>query len=135
MGPDDAFALPSERRVFVALREAHARDEQREAILAAYDEVEPKLEELGERLEILFNRWHGLDRQDPAFRERAASLAAEYAEIARTRMDATAGFEARVADTLDAEQWEAWDEFWTRPAFGPGMEGPGGGPMRGGRRR
>lgn len=134
MGLDD-FAVPAERRVYVALREAQAGDEQRKAILAAYDETEPQLRQLAERSEDLLERWRGLDRLDPAFRERASRLAIEYAEVSRARMEAAAGFEARVAETLDAGQWEAWQEFWMQPAFEPGMGGPGAGRMRGGGRR
>lgn len=134
MPPDD-FGVPSERRIFAALREARARDEQRQVILAAYDDSEPKLEALAERSEELLERWRELDRRDPAFRERATRLAAEYAEVSGARVGATAAFEARVAETLDADQWEAWQEFWLQPAFGPGMGEPARVMRGGGRRR
>jgi hypothetical protein len=133
----DDFAAPSERRVFVALREVKARDEQRRVILAAFDESVPKLKALGERSEKLLEQWRELDRRSTGFLGQAEGLAAEYAQVSRSRMHATAAFDARVAETLDVEQWEAWREFWSRSGFGPGgravheSDGPGGrGPTR-----
>jgi len=134
----DDFAVPSERRVFVALREAEARDEQRQAILAAFDESAPKLKVLGERSENLIEQWRELDRRSAHFLRQAEELAAEYAEVNRARMHTMAGFDARVAEALDVEQWEAWQEFWSRPAFGPragAVHESGGRPGRGRTRR
>lgn len=115
----DDFTAPSERRVFVALREVKARDEQRRVILAAFDDSAPQLEALGERSEKLLEQWRELDRRSAGFLAQAEGLAAEYAQVSRSRMQATAAFDARVAETLEVEQWEAWQEFWSRSSFGP----------------
>lgn len=128
------FDAIGEKSMFLALKEVKANDDQRLAVMAAYDESHPRLEALAEESGRVLQRWHELDRQDPAFRDQASALADRSGEIARERMALSAKFEARVAGALSAEQWRAWQQYWVRPGFGPGEGERGGHEGRRGRR-
>jgi hypothetical protein len=130
--PGEAFADPSEKQVFFALKQVRASDEQRAAILAAWDESHPRAAELSRRNEELLAQWQGLDRRAPGFRASAAELSARIVEVARERMVLGAAFEERVAAALDEEQWVLWQDLGSGPGSGPRSEG---GHQGGGRRR
>lgn len=138
--PGGDFSARPEKAVYIALREVNASDEQRLKVMAAFDESEPKLRALGDEAEDLLNRWHRLDRRDPAFEQKADEIADRWGALSRERMTLTARFESRVAAVLDPDQWEHWEDFWQRgpsPRREERDEGPSGdeGPGGEGRRR
>lgn len=114
----------SEKSMFVALKEARATDEQRLAIMAAYDETQPRLRDLAEESAGLIAEWHALDRTEKDFEARADALAKRWGEIARERMTVTAKFDAKVGAVFDSGQWRDWTLYWNRPAYGAGMVPP-----------
>lgn len=119
IAPDD-FGPRPEKMVLAALREIAASDDQRRAILQAFDETQPRLAMLTSNTEALLTQWQELDRRDPAFARQADALAERWASSARERLGARAAFEGRVAAALDGAQWQDWQAFWNRAAFGPG---------------
>jgi hypothetical protein len=123
--PGEAFADPSEKQVFFALKQVHASDEQRAAILNAWDDLHPRSAELSRRDEELLSQWQALDRRAAGFRASAAELSAKIVEVTRERMILGARFEERVAATLDEEQWEQWQAFGSDQSPGPRGEGGG----------
>jgi hypothetical protein len=138
--PGEDFALRPEKQVFFAISAARASDDQRVKILAAYDESQPRLRALDTEADHALQQWRELDRRDPAFAQQASALAEKWGAISRERMALTAAFEARVADIFDADQWQAWQDFWGRGDAGPDErgrheDGDMGGGRRGGRRR
>lgn len=130
--PGGEFAAHPEKAVLVALRQVHATDEQRIAIMDAFDESQPKLAALDDDAEALMGQWYGLDRRDAGFARKGAELADKWGRISRERMTLTARFDGRVAAVLKEDQWDAWQQFWMRPGFSPGISGP---PEEGGRGR
>jgi hypothetical protein len=130
--PGEAFAEQSEKRVFVALREVHAGDEQRLAVMRAWDDIQPRLKAVAAEADTVMEQWRALDRRSDDFVQRSNELAFKWGELSAQRVKLTAGYESRVAAALDEEQWQAWQEFWNRPAFGPREGAPpeGGGRMR-----
>jgi hypothetical protein len=132
--PGGEFAAHPEKSVFTALRQVHATDEQRLAILAAFDESQPRLQNLDDEADELMGKWYGLDRRDPGFAKKGAELAEKWGKISRERMALTAKFDGRVATALKQDQWDAWQQFWMRPGFAPAESGPPEEGMRGQRR-
>ena len=132
--PGGDFDLRSEKAVFLALKDVRASDEQRLAVMTAFDETHPRLEALADEAERLLQRWRELDRRDPSFEQQAGALSGQYGDLARERMTLSAKFEERVATTLTEDQWTAWQRYWVRPSFGPRDREPGEGGGRRGRR-
>ena len=129
--------MAPEKTVLVALRETGVRDEQRIAIMAAWDDTQPRLRSLGEQADTLVNLWRALDRRDPAFAQKSAELSKQWGSLSGERMATASRFEGSVAHLLDAGQWDRWQQFWSQTAFfsgmedgPPGEEGPGGGRRR-----
>lgn len=135
MRPGEDFSARPEKAVFLALKEAGATDEQRRAILEAWDATNPRLETLAGQAESLLEQWRGLDARGEAYRTTADLLASRFSAVARERMVLSAKFDARVAAALDEDQWEAWQQYWQRRTMGPREGRPGPGGPGGGRRR
>lgn len=132
--PGGAFAPLPEKRVLVALAEVHADEAQRRAVLEAYDQTTPRLRALADEAESLQARWQDLDRRNAGFTAQVLELAERTAGVSRERMRQAAAFERQVATALDADQWQAWCDFWSRAAAGP-LDGPEEGFGGGGHRR
>jgi hypothetical protein len=110
--PGGDFALAPEKLVFLALKAAAARDEQRLKVMEAYDDTRPKLKALYEEGQDLIEDWRKLDRNKPEFRPKAEKIGVRLGEIARERVATMAVYEARVAGILELEQWYIWQNFW-----------------------
>ena len=133
--PGEDFSMAPEKSVLIALREAGVRDEQRVAIMAAWDETQQRLRTLGEQAEALLTEWRELDRRDPAFGRKSAELSKQWGKVSGERMAMASGFEGKVASVLDSAQWDRWQQFWIEPAFAGREDGPPGEGGRGGGRR
>ena len=110
--PGGDFAIPSEKLVFLALKAAAARDDQRLKVMEAYDLARPKLSALGKEGQELIEEWRELDRNKPDFREKAEKIGTRLGVISRERVVTMAAYEAHVSGILEREQWLAWQDFW-----------------------
>lgn len=123
------FDPRSEKTLYAALRETGASDEQRLAILAAYDRHQPQLKQLSAESARLVEAWRMLDRRAPDFDASAAGIAAQWSTLAAKQVAAQSAFEREVAGQFDAEQWEIWQARWAAAEFDPRLgprPGPGG---------
>lgn len=119
MRPGADFDSHSEKAVFTALRQVHATDEQRIAIMAAYDDSQPRLVSVNDQADEVIGKWRELDRRDPGFAKKSAELADKWGKLSKERMALTGKFDGAVAGILKADQWDAWQLFWLRPGFSP----------------
>lgn len=114
--PED-FGDRSEKTLYAALREAEVSAEQRLSVLAIYDRHHPRLKALDAEAQKVLESWRALDRRSPEFASASADLAARWGELSRERVEESGALEHEVAAVLDEEQWRAWRERWTMPAF------------------
>lgn len=124
--PED-FSDRPEKTLYAALREAEASPEQRHSVLLIYDNHHPRMKALDAEARTVLESWRTLDRRAPEFAQASADLATRWAEISGARVKESAAFESEVAAALDEEQWQAWRERWTMPAFDPRERGYRGG--------
>jgi hypothetical protein len=110
--------------MFVALKEIQATDDERLAVMAAWDATEPRLAALSGESEEVLERWRELDRRDPGFAAQAEALSGRSGDIARERMAMAAKFEAGVVAALSQKHWDAWEQYWRQRRYG-GEEGLG----------
>ena len=108
-----------ERQVIGALGEVKVTAEQRQAVLAAYDAMAPKLKQNDSEDARLQRRWEALDPRAADYTVQADALAQQAATLAADRLKALAQFNQTVATTLDASQWSAWSRVMNdqRAAF------------------
>lgn len=121
-----------ERQVIGALAETEVNDAQRQAVLAAFDAMAPRLKKNDADELRLQRRWNALDPRAASYGADVEALASEAATLAAERLRALGAFNGTVATTLDAGQWARWSnvmaqqraafEFGRRldPTFRPG---------------
>ena len=120
--PGEDFQSRPERMVFEALAKAKATDEQRLAVMKAWDETQPRLRELNRESAAIIQQWRTMDRREPDFGKQAGELAKHFGEVSQQRMELNAKFDASVGAVLDGTQWGNWQLYWNRsydPAMGP----------------
>ena len=124
--PAQSFEGRSEKSALAVLRNVEADDAQRAKILAAYDQYNPAMLQLGRDWAELTREWTQLDRTRPDFWGAAESLAQRRMKVARQQFDAAAACEHEGASVLSAEQWAEWQELWALTGEGTLVCGPGG---------
>ena len=127
------LGAPPEKLVLAALDKVKATDEQRTAVLNAYDSRQQQLTDLAKRSRELVKQWHKLDRTAADFDQQVEALAAQWAQVNADEMKARSAYERSLATVLDAGQWKTWQSFQDevvaarRRAFLIDYDGPGGG--------
>lgn len=114
-----------ERTVLAALTKVSATDQQRIAVLNAYDSTNGRLRELATQSRQIIGRWHQLDRTAPDFSTQIDALAAQWASVNAAEMKARAAFEQGVAASLSPKQWNQWQDFMSSAAAERRYEGFG----------
>ena len=130
--PAESFEGRSEKAALAVLRNVEADDAQREKILAAFDQQNPRMVRLDEEWDELTRQWERLDRTGAQFKAEAEALSIRRMNVARDQIVAGAAFESEVAAVLTPAQWKDWQELWALVADSNAC-GPGGG-YRGRRR-
>ncbi|MES2883559.1 MAG: hypothetical protein V4709_02045 [Pseudomonadota bacterium] len=97
-----------ERQVIGALGETKVRPEQRQAVLAAYDVMAPRLKQNDADELRMQRRWETLDPHAADYQAQVDVVAQQAASLAADRLKALAQFNQAVAATLDAGQWSRW---------------------------
>ncbi len=108
-----------ERQVIGALGETKVTAEQRQAVLAAYDTMAPRLKQNDlEELRVQ-RRWEALDPHAPDYLAQVDVVAQAAAALAAERLKTLAQFNQTVATTLDSSQWSRWSQVMSdqRAAF------------------
>lgn len=100
-----------EKLVLAALTKVKASDDQRRAVLDAYDSRNGQLEELSRHSRQILAQWHKLDRTAPDFERQVDALAGQWAEVNGAEMRARSGYERALASQLSASQWSQWQDF------------------------
>jgi hypothetical protein len=108
-----------ERQVVGALGEITASSAQRQAVLAAYDQMAPLLKQNDADDIALQRDWRALDPKATDYLSQADALAQQAAALSANRLKALARFNQTVAATLDAGQWAEWSRVMSdrRAAF------------------
>lgn len=106
--PAETLATPSEREMFVTLKEIKATDKQRLAVMDAWDDSHARLVSLEEEAQRIREDWFDLSRREPAFVKKSSALARRQGEILQERLQLTGKFEAKVASILTEDQWQQW---------------------------
>lgn len=108
-----------ERQVIGALGETEVSAAQRQAVLAAFDAMAPRLKQNDAEDLRLQRRWAGLDPRSVGYSAEVDALATQAAGVAAERLRALGSFNQTVATTLDAGQWARWSSVMAqqRAAF------------------
>lgn len=108
-----------ERQVIGALGETDANAAQRQAVLAAFDTLAPRLKKTDTEDLSLQRRWAALDPRAASYGAEVEAVAAQAASVAGERLKALGSFNQTVATTLDASQWARWSSVMAqqRAAF------------------
>lgn len=122
---DSGWAM--ERRVLQGIAQVHATPEQRTAILASFDTVNPELRALEEQEQQLGRNWSELDAKQGGYPALAQDLLEQRVRYFRKRLELEFEFDRTVAQVLDKEQWSVWRISVRRGEhdFGAGPGGPG----------
>jgi len=100
-----------EKTVYTALTKVSASDEQKVAVLNAYDRSNDRLRQLASRSRKVLDEWRELDRRAPDFSAKVDTLAAQWGQINADEMKARAAYEQEVAAALGPKQWGQWQDF------------------------
>jgi Spy/CpxP family protein refolding chaperone len=100
-----------EKTVYAALTKVSATDEERVAVLNAYDRSNDRLRQLASQSRQILRDWRRLDRRAPDFSAKVDALAAQWAGLNSDEMKVRAGYEHDVAAVLTPKQWERWQKF------------------------
>ena len=108
-----------ERQVIGALGETKVTVEQRQAVLAAYDAMAPKLKQNDADDLRVQRQWESLNPRAADYLAQVDALAQQAATASADRLKALAQFNQVVATTLDAGQWASWSRVMNdqRAAF------------------
>ena len=105
---DHGWAL--ERSVIDGLIQIKASAEQRVAVLAVFDRIDPPLRDNNARIEHLHRQWAALDAQDADYAEQKAGLIQQRLALFRRRLELEAEFDEAIAAILEPAQWQQWRE-------------------------
>jgi len=108
-----------ERQVIGALDETKVSSAERQAVLAAFDAMSPKLQQNDADNLRVQRRWESLDPRTANYAAEADAVAQQAAAVAAERLKALAQFNQKVAGTLSASQWATWTRVMSdqRAAF------------------
>lgn len=130
-----------EKTVYAALTKVAATDEQKVAVLNAYDRSNDHLRELAAESRRIVGEWRELDRLAPDYAGKADALSARWGQLNADEMKTRSTYEHDVAAALGPKQWSQWQDFMRsnrapRSSDDYGSGGTGLGPGQGqGRRR
>lgn len=105
------LAASPEKLVLAALTKVKASDEQRRAVLEAYDSRNGELVDLAKRSRQILAQWRKLDRTAPDFEQKVDALATQWSEVNGAEMRARSAYEHALASRLSASQWSDWQDF------------------------
>ncbi len=105
---DLGHGISVERKILRGMGMADVRAEQRQAILAAYDRINPRLRTLAELRQQAEKQWQQLNAGEADFAERSAALITQRLALLRETWELETGFDQHVAATLDEQQWATW---------------------------
>lgn len=97
-----------ERQVIGALGETKVSTPQRQTVLAAYDQLAPKLKQNDAEDLRVQRRWEALNPSAADYLAQADVIAQQAATVAAERLKAMAQFNQVVAITLNAQQLARW---------------------------
>lgn len=97
-----------ERQVIGALGETKVSSEQRQAVLAAYDVMAPRLKKNDAEDLRVQRQWESLDPHASDYLAQVDDVAQKAAGVSADRLKMLAQFNQAVAATLDASQWARW---------------------------
>lgn len=97
-----------ERQVIGALGETKVTTEQRQAVLAAYDAMAPKLKQNDADDQRVQRQWEALDPRAADYSAQVDGVAQQAATVSANRLKTLAQFNQVVAATLDGSQWSRW---------------------------
>lgn len=97
-----------ERQVIGALGETKVSSEQRQAVLAAYDVMAPRLKKNDAEDVRVQRQWESLDPHAADYIAQVDDVAQKAASVSADRLKMLAQFNQVVAATLDASQWSRW---------------------------
>ncbi len=97
-----------ERQVIGALGETKVSSEQRQAVLAAYDVMAPRLKKNDAEDMRVQRQWESLDPHAADYLAQVDDVAQKAASVSADRLKMLAQFNKTVAATLDASQWSRW---------------------------
>lgn len=113
LGPRNGPYAPTtgstyERQVIGALGETTVSAAQRQTVLAAYDQLAPKLKQNDAEDLRVQRRWEALDPSATDYLAQAEVVAQQAASVAAERLKVMALFNQVVATTLNASQFSRW---------------------------
>ena len=94
-----------------ALERIKPSDEQRVAVLNAYDASNSRLRELSAQSRQIVTKWHQLNRLAPDFQDQVDALSLRWAEVNAQEMKTRAAYERSVALAITPKQWQQWQDF------------------------
>ena len=100
-----------ERTMLNALERIKPSDEQRVAVLNAYDASNSRLRELSAQSRQIVTKWHQLNRLAPDFQDQVDALSLRWAEVNAQEMKTRAAYERSVALAITPKQWQQWQDF------------------------
>jgi hypothetical protein len=105
---DERGGIRSEKETIGALRRIGATDEQRRAVLAAFDRARPDWRALQAERELLQHELGRLPPKAPGYLEQADALAQRWGTLHQREVEVFARYEQAVAGALSEEQWSLW---------------------------
>lgn len=109
-----------ERQVIGALGETtNVTAQQRQTVLAAYDDMAPRLKKNDVEEVRVQRSWEALDPRASDYLAQVDAVAQQASTLAADRLKLLAQFNQTVATTLDASQWATWSRVMNdqRAAF------------------
>ncbi|MGJ8669023.1 MAG: hypothetical protein ACSHXK_06000 [Oceanococcus sp.] len=100
-----------ERQLIKGLTRVQASTDQRNAVLAVFDRVDPTLERLSRESAGLRVMWAALDAKSLDFADQSERVIEQRVEIYQSMLNVEADFDRAVAVVLTSDQWEIWKKF------------------------